>query len=104
MTGRSGVYSLLNAGKDGVSCSIVRFETRGKELLSAARLRKRSRSESESSATALYRAAWCDRYKQTWGDAAREVGVKAPESLAIDPKPLDLVLSRLKPSQRGVED
>ena len=72
--------------------------------MSAARLRKRSRSESEASATALYRAAWCNRFKQPWGDAAREVGVKAPESLAIDPKPLDLVLSRLKPSERGVED
>lgn len=89
MTGSLGVYSLLNARKEGVSRSSVRFETRGKELLSAARLRKRSRSESESSATA---------------QAAREVGVKAPESLAIDPKPLDLVLGRLKPSERRVED
>ena len=83
------MYRPLNARKAAVSRSIVRFETRGKELLSAVRLRKRSRSESESSATA---------------QAAREVGVKAPESLAIDPKPLDLVLGRLKPSERGVED
>ena len=83
------MYRPLNARTMAVSCSSVRFETRGKELLSAARLRKRSRSESEASATA---------------QAAREVGVKAPESLAIDPKPLDLVLSRLNPSERGVED
>ena len=82
------MYRPLNARTTVVSCSSVRFETRGKELLSAARLRKRSRSESESPATA---------------QAARGVGVKAPESLAIDPKPLDLALGRAKPSERRVE-
>ncbi len=36
--------------EEGISSYIVRFETRGKEFTSVARLRKRSHSESESPA------------------------------------------------------
>lgn len=65
----------------------VRFETRGKEFVSVARLIQ----------VAVAKA----NLPQLFG--VRGVGMKVPKSQGEDPKPDDLALGRVKSFERGME-
>ena len=71
--------------RKGVSSYVVRLESRAREFISVARLTKVAIAKAKTP------------------QFTRGLGVKAPELLGYDLKPVDLALSRVKSFERGME-
>lgn len=79
------MFSLRKETKEGVSCYAVRLESRAREFISVARLIEEAEAKAKTP------------------QFTRGLGVKAPELLGYDLKPVDLALGRVKSFERGME-